>query len=262
MRKNELKMAYFLAVNSLKRENRGTSLGYMWLIINPLITAFTFGLVWGIFMPGTNDGFAQLPWLLAGFFPWFLVSESFTKGAFSIIDNKNLVTKIVFPLHLLPIIEIVKALLKFAILIVFLIIVLAAYNIYPTWNWLWIIYDLIAVIFFVYSLTRVFAVIVTFYRDFGNLINSIMQLLLWASGVLLPISKVDNEVIKTIIMLNPFAYIVNIFRFTFLNMPDRFISSDPSVYMYTIAFWMISLIIFVTGNYLFETKKKDFGDAL
>lgn len=260
MQKNELKMAYFLAINSLKRENRGTSLGYLWLIINPLITAFTFGLVWGIFLPGTNDGFAQLPWLLAGFFPWYFISESFIKGSFSIVENKNLVTKIIFPLHLLPIIEIVKAFLKFTILIGILLGILIIYQIYPTFAWVWLIYDFTAAIFFLYGLTRIFTVIVTFYRDFGNLINSIMQLLLWASGVLLPISKIDNQIIQTIIMLNPFAYIVNSFRFTFLNTPSKIINQEQMIY--TIAFWILSFGIFITGNYLFNKKKRDFGDAL
>jgi teichoic acid transport system permease protein len=259
MSKNKIKMAYFLALNGLKRENRQTSLGYLWLIINPLITAVTFGLVWGIFMPGKIENqYDQLPWLLTGFFPWFLVSEGFIKGSFSIVDNKNLVTKIVFPIYLLPVIEIIKVLFKFIILTAILIIVLLIYNIYPTMNWIWLGYALFCAITFLWGVTRMFSVVVTFYRDFGNLLNSIMQLLLWASGVLLSISRINNEIIKTAILINPFAYIVNVFRYTFLNDPNAFLAKKEI----SIIFWIINLTIMFIGNYLFKTKQKEFGDAL
>jgi teichoic acid transport system permease protein len=262
MRLSELRMASYISINNLKRENKGTSLGFLWLIINPLITALTFSLIFGVILKDDSgkENAPNLLWILSGFFAWFFVSDAFIQGSFSIMKNKNLVTKIVFPLHLLPVIEILNSFFKFLILLAIYYVIQLFFGRFPTLHTFELIYAFAAAFIFLIGITRLFSVIVTFYRDFGNFLNSIVQLLMWGSGVLIPLNDNVEQTIQTIIKANPFWYIVRMFRDSLLSTENHFWS--PTYYKETIVFWTITVILYIMGTTTFNKKKNDFSDVL
>jgi len=253
------KTIIFLAKANLKKENKATSLGYLWLVISPLITSITFGVIFGMIFNSTKDGIDYFPWYVAGYYAWSFISDAFMNGTFSIVNNKNLVTKLVFPLELLPVIEFVKGFYKFLILLVLTVIILAIYGIYPTIYWLQLIYCVIATFFFIYGITKFMATLVVIFRDIGNFINAIMQMLFWASGVIWSTTEIGQNypVAVAILKLNPFLYLVETYRNAFLSRAWFWNNLQE-----TIIFWIITIIFIILGNYVFKKNRDDFADLI
>lgn len=252
----KFKLINYLAKANLKKENKATSLGYVWIVLAPLITAITYGIVFGIIFGGKKDGIDSFPWQISGFFPWYFLADSFTGGAFSLVNNRNLVTKLVFPLELLTVIEFLKNSYKLLILIVITAIILMIYQIYPTIYWLQLIYAYIASFAFIYGITLLFSALIVLYKDLGNFINSIMQMLFWASGVVWSIYEIDHAALS-ILKINPFLYLVNVFRNSFLG--RNWFWEEPRD---ALIFWGITIICIILGRYLFKKNRKDFADFI
>ncbi|GBU10762.1 teichoic acid translocation permease protein TagG [Erysipelotrichaceae bacterium] len=255
------KTIIFLAKANLKKENKATALGYVWLIISPLITALTLGLIFGIVFGGVEDGLPYLAWQVAGYFPWFFISDAFVAGTFSIVGNKNLVTKLVFPVELLPVIEYVKEFYKFLILMVITTLILASYKIYPTIYWIQLIYCILCSFFFIYGVTKFTSSLVVVFRDLGNFVNAIMQMLFWGSGVVWSINgdKISSAsgLILLVLKTNPFFYLVQIFRDTFLS--RKWFWESPRD---ALVFWAITGAFILLGNYVFKKTRDDFADFI
>lgn len=246
----------YLAKANLKKENKATSLGYAWLFLSPLITATTFGIVFGIIFGGTKDNIDAFPWQMAGFFPWYFLSDAFVSGSFSLVNNKNLVTKLVFPLELLVIIEFWKNSYRFIVLVLITTVILLIYQIYPSIHWLQLFYAYIASFAFIYGVTTLFSTLIVVFKDLGNFINSIMQMLFWASGVVWSIYEVSHPAVS-ILKLNPFLYLVNVYRNAFLS--RLWFWEEPQE---ALIFWSITIFFIFSGRYLFKKNRQDFADFI
>lgn len=251
-----------IALNNLKKENRSSSLGYLWLLINPIVEALTYSLVFGVFFPGSEDGFPKLPWIVVGVFTWSFLASSFLGGMDSFYANAHLVKKIKFPLESIPQIKITQEFFRYLLLIILIIILLALYSSFPTIKWFFLIYAFIASAFFLNAATKVVSVIATLVKDVQNFISAIFQVLFWISGVVMNINndtiKLDHHYIYVIMKLNPFEYLVSTWRNTFINR----IVIDQSFILYSITFWTISIILYLIGKLLMNKFKGDFADII
>jgi ABC-type polysaccharide/polyol phosphate export permease len=95
---------FTLAKSDLIKTYRGAALGWAWAVIKPMVTLFVF---WFAFTVGLRHGkpIAGYPfflWLVAGFLPWFFMQEMITGGAACIRKYKMLVTKMKFPISIIP----------------------------------------------------------------------------------------------------------------------------------------------------------------
>ena len=109
---NSKYLLWNLTKKDLKQRYLGSYLGILWAFIQPTITVFIF---WFVFQVGFKsmpvDNFPFILWLVCGMFPWFFFSEAWSSATNSIVANSFLVKKVVFRVSLLPIIQIMSALL-------------------------------------------------------------------------------------------------------------------------------------------------------
>ena len=121
------------------------------------------------------------------------------------------------------------------------------------------IYVIIATYCFLIAFTRFTSAITTVVPDFANLLGIAMQLFFWFTPIIWNLSMLaESPTIAKIIQCMPFTYLVTSFRQVFLN--DNIIFAENG--LYTIAFWVITIIMFVWGNSVFKRTKKDFADVL
>lgn len=257
---NNLRNLLYIAFNNLKRENKATSLGFVWLMFNPLIEAATYSLIFGIFFPGEVDGVNKLPWIIIGSFTWSYLSRAFLSGMDSYYANTHLVTKLKFPLKNIPLIHIAMEYLRFMLFWVIIVLVLWVFKIYPTFNYIWIIYATIASTAFLVAATRLFATIGTLVKDISKLINALFGIVFWLSGAILDVNslKDTHHTIYLLIKLNPFEYLLNTWRDIFIN-KSIFVSGQ---WTYHILFWSTTLVMYLLGNYVFKKFKGDFADII
>ena len=247
-----------LGRNDFRNRFANTSLGSIWGFLQPFIFMATYAIVFQfILKTGSAGNDPYVVWFMPGMAMWQTIMDTTMSASTSIMNYSYLVKKVVFPLDIIPMISIVSSGFVGIFLFTIAIIIGCIFKYIP--NFLQIIYIIIAAYVFLISFTRFTSAVTTLVPDFGNLLTIAMQLFFWFTPVVWNMSMIQNHaLILKVMKCMPFNYLVTGFR-------DSFIEGNiitESNYIYTIAFWIITLMLFVWGNHVFNKNKKDFADVL
>ena len=122
-----------------------------------------------------------------------------------------------------------------------------------------VLYTIFAAYCFLIAFTRFSSAITTVVPDFSNLLGIVMQLCFWATPIVWDISMLaEHHTITKILQCMPFTYLVTAFRNAFMG--GNIVTQENGIY--TIIFWIITIVMFIWGNYIFKKNKKDFADVL
>ena len=141
-----------LAKSDLVKTYRGAALGWAWAVVKPMVTLFVF---WFAFSVGLRagkpvEGYPYFLWLVAGMLPWFFMQELITGGAGCIRKYSHLVTKMRFPVSIIPTYFNLSHLFTHLILLVITIVLFMFFGFFPDIYYLQIpIYMVMMLIFFV-----------------------------------------------------------------------------------------------------------------
>ena len=249
-----------LLVNrDLSSRYRGSLLGRLWPLVHPLgqliIYTFVFAIVLKIRFADNAAGTSSFAvYFMAGLIPWSIFSESLSRSSTVILENPNLVTKVVFPTEILPLVNVFSAVctqfLATAVLFVCASFYLGKIN--PTIAFLPLL--ALPLIGFTAGLSWFLASLGVYVRDTRHIVALALQAGMYATPILYPSSKVP-EAYRWILHVNPLAGIVDDFRSILLagNMPDW-----PTYTTYT----LISLVTCIGGLYFFLKTKKSFADVM
>ena len=210
-----------------------------------------------IFKQGGPDGAPYVVWFMPGMAMWMTINDGIIGASGSIRAYSYLVKKVVFPIDIIPIISLIANSFVAIFLFMIAIAVCIIFGFIP--NILMLLYIIFAAYAFLIAITRFTSAICTLVPDFSNLLGIIMQLGFWATPVVWNLSQIANHAIISQIMQSlPFAYLVTGFRSCFMG--ENIITAGNGIY--TAIFWVITVIIFIWGNYIFKKSKKDFADVL
>ena len=125
----ERNLVYQLAKKDLSSKYKGSGFGGLWAFIHPILLTLTYWFVFEIgFRSFPIDNVPFILWLLAGIVPWFFFAESLYTATYSIEQNSYLVKKVVFKVHLLPVVKVVSALFVHLIFIILTFLVFLLYG--------------------------------------------------------------------------------------------------------------------------------------
>lgn len=246
-----------LAKNDLKTRFLGSYLGVIWAFVQPLTTVVIFWFVFQVgFKSAPVDDFPFILWLLCGMIPWFYLSETIQGGATSVIDNSYLVKKVVFRVSVLPIIRIVSGLFVHVLFIAVLFVMFFIYD-YPLsiYN-IQVIYYLFCSIALVLGISWITSALIVFLRDLGQLIGILIQFGFWLTPIFWSF-KIMPEEYHFMFKMNPFYYIIEGYRDTFINHVWFW-----EHYNLTLSFWAITLTLLISGIAIFKKMKPHFADVL
>ncbi len=239
-----------------------TILGPLWYIIQPLFTSVIFTIVFNN-IAGINTGNVP-PFLfnLAGVTSWNYFRECLTATSDTFKKNANLFGKVYFPRIIMPISIVISNLLKFAIQVGVLII-FYGYFYYKgyqiTLNKLIVFYPLLVITMALLGLGlgMIISSMVTKYRDLTFLVSFGVQLLMYVSAVMYPISLVKEKLASYswIVEYNPMAYIIETSRVMLLN--DGELSVKGLLFSF-----VLTIIVFFTGLVIFNSTEKSFIDTV
>jgi ABC-type polysaccharide/polyol phosphate export permease len=158
---------------------------------------------------------------------------------------------------MIPIIKIFSGLIVHATLVGCIILLLVlGFGIYPTIYWIQVIYYLFALMFLLIGIALLVASINVFVKDMAHIINILTTILFWATPIIWPFSMLSGNY-RYVALLNPFFYITEGYRYTFLEQRWFFEFTEMNI-----LFWSISITTFFGGLWVFNKLKPDFGDEL
>ncbi|MEF2292947.1 ABC transporter permease [Virgibacillus dokdonensis] len=249
-------------------ENKGMYqihyLGSLWQFLSPAIQVAIYWFVFGTIREGAPvDGTPFFLWLIIGLIPWFFISPSIIQGSNSVYQKVGLVSKMNFPVSLLPTIRILSNSFQFFIMMTILFVIVFSYGVEPTLYMFQIIYYLICLFVFLFSFSLLSSTISTLIRDYQTALQSLMRMLLYLSPILWNTSKITSFLpekgpfIESILKLNPLFYILEGFRDSILGRAWFF---EDLVYMGY--FWSLILCLLYFGAKIHIKFRRNFMDYL
>ena len=253
-----LNLIYRLSFYEEKSKYTMHYLGGLWQILNPFIQIGVYWLVFGLGIRGGSPvgDTPFLLWLVTGLVPWLFISPTVTQASNSIYAKVNLVSKMNFPVSVLPTIKIIGNSISFIFMILIAIVLLAIYGIFPGIYLFQLFYYFFATYMLLFSLTLLLSTLTTIVRDIQNMVQSVMRLMMFLLPILWNVNRLP-EVFITILKLNPFFYLIEGFRNSLLG-SQWFFEDIP----YTIYFWSITLLILLIGSRVHLKFRHKFVDYL
>lgn len=239
-------------------DNRDSKLGMLWSILDPLIQIFAYWFAFGIGIRGGKpvNGVEYINWMLVGVTPWFFLSSAIRKGTTSIHKKVNIITKMKFPISILPTTAILKELFNHLIMIVVIIVFIMFNGVHLNLNSLGVIYYIFCAILFSLSLTMITSVANMLTRDVGKAVNASMRLLMFITPILWTMEKLPRWAV-TVMKCNPLFYIIEGYRNSLLF--------NKSIFLYSkrmLVFWTIVIFLFSIGSLLMYKFKHKFIDLI
>jgi lipopolysaccharide transport system permease protein len=237
-----------------------TILGPLWFFIQPILTSLTFTVIFGNIANLSTDGKPQFLFYLAGTTCWNYFAECLNNTSSTFITNAGIFGKVYFPRLISPLSVVMSSVLKFLIQFllfcaVFLVLYFNHANLQPNILMLLVPFLVILMGIMGLSLGIIISSLTTKYRDLRFLITFGIQLLMYVSPVILPLSQFKG-VMRNIVLLNPMTPIIETFKAAFLGTPQDF--SINGLY-YTTGF---VLIIFLVAIIIFNKVEKSFMDTV
>ncbi len=251
-------LIFRLAIYEIKSKYQMHYLGILWQFLNPFIQVCVYWFVFGLGLRG-GEPVGDIPYLiylLVGLIPWFFISPTIVQASNSIFTKINLVSKMKFPVSILPMITIMGNTFNFIIMIGLLIVMCLLYGVDFSLQFLQLPYYILCMYAFLFALTILTSTISALIRDFQLFIQSAMRLFLFLSPIFW---SMDNfsEKYQTLIELNPFTYIINGFRNAFLS--GDWFYEEPRYMFY---FWILTVLLLFIGSLIHNTFKDKFVDYL
>lgn len=247
-------MLYFLVWRDVIVRYKQTALGAAWVIVQPLITMLIFTLIFGNFAKIPSDGIPYPVFAFSALLPWSYFSQALAKSSNSLVISSNLVTKIYFPRLLIPMAASVSPVVDLFFSFLVLLVLMAWYNIAPTWGLLALPLFLGLAIMTALAVGLWSSALNVRYRDVGNIILFLSQVWMYASPVAYPVSMVPVKW-RLLYSLNPMVGVIEGFRWALLGKesPDFMLMAVSS---------SVVLALLAGGIVYFKRMEQTFADVI
>lgn len=242
----------------LVSEIRDSKLGIFWNFANPIIQILTYWFVFGVILErGNIDGIPYISWMLGGMIVWFFISPCITNGCKAIHSKVSIITKMKFPVSILPTTVTLKEFINHLILLFVVMILLTVQGYGPSVSWFGLLYYAFCAVVLGTSLAMTLSVLNMLARDTRKLVLASMRLLLYMTPILWTIPPSLPNSVKFILEINPIYYIVQGYRDCFFY-SGEFITNISA----GLTFWVITVVLFVIGSMMMYRFRYKFIDMI
>ncbi len=239
-----------------------TILGPLWYLIQPLFTAITFTIIFNNIAGIETGKIPSFLFNLAGITIWNYFTSCLNETSDTFKKNASIFGKVYFPRVIMPLSIVISNLLKFGIQF-FIFVLFYFYFLFKgaplSLNFIVLLFPLMVVLMGILGLGlgMIISSLVTKYRDFTYLIGFGVQLLMYLSAVVYPISLINQKIPEYawIVAYNPLAYIVETTRFILLGVGEFSISG----LFYTV---FVAILLLFFGLLIFNKTEKSFIDTV
>jgi lipopolysaccharide transport system permease protein len=204
-------LLYTLSAHRISVRYKQTALGFAWAVLQPVLMMVIFTAVFSVLARVPSDGMPYALFAFSALLPWTFFNTVVSTGTNSLVTHTQLITKVFFPREILPLTYLVAALFDFAIGVVILAGLMAWYHVPVTPTALYVVPLLALLAAWALAVSLVLSVIQVRFRDIGVALPVLLQILMFASPIIYPLSVVP-EAWRAWYLLNPMAGIVSSFR--------------------------------------------------
>ncbi len=236
-----------------------TILGPLWYLIQPLLTTITYTVIFGSVAQLPTDGLPTFLFYMSGTVIWTYFAECLTKTSNTFLQNAHIFGKVYFPRMAVPVSILISNLITFGIQFLLFMIFVAIFaargaEIRPT---LWILFSPVLVLMMAglgFGFGVIISSLTTKYRDLRFLVQFGVQLLMYATPVIYPVSSIPAR-FQPLIQINPMTSIVETFRYAFLGAG----TVNPWQLLYSFVFMIVIVII---SSVIFNRVEATFMDTV
>lgn len=254
------KLIAALVKYELKTKYAGSTLGTVWLFLDPIIRIsvfwFAFGL--GIRGGGPVGDIPFIVWMQAGMIPWFYISATISQGATSIASKLSLASKMDFPLSIIPVYKILALLQTHFIILSLVFVLMFVYRIsFEGFSPLTLIYYIFSSTMFAFALSFVTSTLVSIVSDAKQVISHIVRLIFFMTPIMWTTERVSHRWFHIVLNANPIYYLIRGYRDSFLYSNVNTINWGSTLY-----FWSVTLCLMLIGARFHLRFRKDFIDYI
>lgn len=258
-------LALFVKRNIITQYKQ-TILGPLWFLIQPALTVLMYMVVFGGIAGIPTDGVPQPLFYLGGICMWQYFSSCLTSTSNTFVSNAGIFGKVYFPRLIMPLATVTSNLVRFGIQVGLFVIVYVYYAIIgqaPSPNWYLLLFPLLVVM--MAGLALGFGIIIssmtTKYRDLTVLFSFVVQLWMYATPIVYPLSQVAGKVkfgidVYKVMCLNPVTPVIEAFKYGALG-AGEFIGWGWLAYSF-----VFMLVLLALGILIFNRVQKSFMDTV
>ena len=246
-------LLWVLASRDVRVRYRQTILGAGWALLRPLLTMVIFTVIFGRLARIPSEGYPYPVWVFAGLVPWAFFSGAVAAAGQSLVGSSHLVSKVYFPRLIVPLSSIGAPLVDFLVSMLFLLFLVAWYDVGWTINLTAVPLLILSLILTALGIGTLLSALTVAYRDFTHVLPFLVQVWMYVTPVVYPASLVPQRW-KMLLYLNPMSGVVEAFRSAFLgkqfNATGICISAGAA------------LVLLVAGIAYFERVERRFADVI
>lgn len=236
-----------------------TILGPLWFFIQPLFTTIIYTFIFGGLANLSTDGLPQPLFYMAGITAWNYFADCITKTSTVFKDNANIFGKVYFPRLIMPLSIVASNLVRFGVQMILLFMMMGYYAIHDasfTITPAIILFPVLVLLMALLGLGLglIITALTTKYRDLAFLVTFGIQLLMYTTTVIYPLSSAPEKY-KNLISLNPMTGIIEAFRYAFLG--------QGQISIYTLGYSsLFTIVVMILGVVIFNKTEKTFVDTV
>ncbi len=237
-----------------------TVLGPAWIFLNPLISSLIYAFVFGGIAGIGTDGVPTILFYFTSNAIWTYFAACVNKNASTFTSNASVFGKVYFPRLTTPISNVLSSIIQFGIqlllVMAFLVYYLAVGQVEPNWvAWLAIPIEIIHLGLLGLGVGIIISSLTTKYRDLSVLVTFGVQLWMYITPIVYPMSQLGGGWMQTILMINPVTAPVEVIRYAILG-------QGTIMPIYLIISWVLTLLVTVFGIMIFNKVEKTFMDTV
>lgn len=244
-----------------------TVLGPIWFVVQPALTVIMYMIVFGGIAGIPTDGVPRPLFYLAGTCMWHYFAECLTKTSNTFVDNAGIFGKVYFPRLVSPLANVISNLLRFGIQLGLFLVVYLVYLIVEgpvaCFNWYALLFPVLVLM--MAGLALGFGVLIssmtTKYRDLQVLFSFVVQLWMYATPIVYPLSKTKSMFwngipVHKLMCLNPVTPVIETFKYGFLGCGE-FVGWRWLIYSF-----VFMVVLLALGIVVFNRVQKSFMDTV
>lgn len=237
-----------------------TILGPAWLFVNPIISSLIYCFIFGGIAGISTGEVPQILFYMTGNAIWAFFSSSVNRNASTFTSNAAVFGKVYFPRLTTPISNVLTSVLEFGIQMILVLVLIIYYRIvgavHPNWvAWLLIPIVLLHIGMMGMGVGIIISSMTTKYRDLSILVSFAIQLWMYITPVVYPLSEAGEGWIRTVLLVNPVTAPVEMFRYAVLGSGEIMIGA-------MIWSWAFTLVVTILGIMIFNKVEKTFMDTV
>ena len=229
-----------LVWREVRARYRGSFLGFLWTLLNPLMFMAIYSLVFTVYL---RIEMASYPvFLFTGLLPWIWFSSALMSGASSVIDGSSLVKRVAFSPLILPTVAVTANLVNFVLGLPLLLLFMIGFRVPLTWAILSLPVAVAIQYVFTLALAVILAMLTVRYRDLQHLLGNLITLWFFVTPILYPLPTVPAS-FHSLLLVNPMTAIMASYQDAlyygrFPPVPMLLLAAGESLALLALARWV------------------------